>query len=154
MEQRQTQAREAERVGGKIRSELGKLLGTNVAWKEVDGVWKGSVERTDDATHDADFLGTISNAATTALLADKPNANYVFVTSSSLSSNMVHPDVETTLVQIVSNPPELAKETGEKFKSALENGRVKGGGAKGRWQGRISGKWGKGEWGVVKSLVE
>jgi alanyl-tRNA synthetase/misacylated tRNA(Ala) deacylase len=70
------------------------------------------------------------------------------------SASASHPDADTTLIQMVSSPAATAKDAGDRFRAGLEGGRVKGGGAKGRWQGRVGGKWGAREVGVLKEVLD
>jgi hypothetical protein len=55
------------------------------------------------------------------------------------------------LIQMVSSP---ASDAGDRFRGAMEGGRVKGGGAKGRWQGRVGGKWGAREVGLLREVLD
>lgn len=160
VEQRVQSASTFERANGKIRTELARLIVAGLQWDEAAGpdgepVRKCLLERSDESTHDNDFLQQVIASAADAS-ASRP---YLFVMTSSLPANSTHPDMATTLVQMASHPPELAKAAGDKLKAGLdalevsEKGRVRGGGAKGRFQGRVAGKWGKKEAEVVRACL-
>lgn len=160
IEQRVQTSSTLERQNGKIRTELARLIVGGIQWDEVPGadgqpIRKALLERSDESTHDNDFLQQLIAAVSDAS-ASRP---YLFIVTSSLPSNSPHPDQPTTLVQMASHPPELAKAAGDKLKAGLdaleggEKGRVRGGGAKGRFQGRVAGKWGKREGEVVRACL-
>lgn len=132
-----------------------------------------TLSRSDESTHDFEFMNLIHTSAIGRLIELDGNGNggdpsskrggampkdgYVLAIVSTLPGQKPidgNGDAALTLVQITSQPPELAKQLGDRLKALLaqaqEGGdggedRVKGGGARGRWMGKISGKWGKKE---------
>jgi alanyl-tRNA synthetase len=152
--QREEQRKEATRLDGRLRDALAGAEGRAVAWKEsADGIWRAIVERTEESTHDFEFLQSLANHATEHLAtktanqpSDKPPSYLLVVTSNPdpLWVNKTH-QAAGAFLQITSSPPELAKTTGDKVKAALDGlgdkGRVKGGGAKGKFMGKVAGGW-------------
>lgn len=173
VEQREQSRRDMLRNQDRTRQELAKALGTLVQWRRVDlagqGVQWATVVRTEEATHDFEFMGSL-NAAAVESLAQRDQATeagqgsatsppYAFILHSSVVPMANNGITEAgSLLLITSNPPELAKQLGDKLKSELdsiegqEKGRVKGGGAKGRWMGKITGKWSKADAAVLDKL--
>lgn len=142
---------------------------------ELGNTKKALISRNDEATHDFEFMGIINTAAMASLIESTTTDQdvnpagkgrdpppYLLVITSSLPSKTSSTaaaaspspgsnDSLSTLVQITSFPHQLAKDVGDKLKNILdtleggEKGRVKGGGARGRWMGKVGGKWGKKE---------
>jgi alanyl-tRNA synthetase/misacylated tRNA(Ala) deacylase len=157
----------------RTRQELAKALGSLVQWRRVDlageGVQWATVVRTEEATHDFEFMGSLNAAAVENLpQGDRTDGAGTEATASPRYAFILHSSVVPmanngiteagSLLLITSNPPELAKRLGDKLKSELdsiegqEKGRVKGGGAKGRWMGKITGKWSKADAAVLDKL--
>lgn len=118
-------------------------------------VW---VHRTERATHDFDFLSTVSATFTTSASSsasasasptatpDRPLTELVIVLSSAPA------EARPALLVVHSKDDKLAKAIKDKLAAALDQlgedgakGRVKGGGAKGRYMCKVDGKWGKKE---------
>lgn len=171
VEQREQGRRDMLRGQERMREELAKVLGGVVVWKtstiEGEEMRYAVVSRTEEATHDFEFLSALNVAAVDALKAassgsDKDIAppRYTLVVHSTVSPAPNNGISEPgSLVLLTTNPPELAKAYGDKLKSALdavpgqEKGRVKGGGAKGRWMGKVSGKWSRADGEALDGLV-
>jgi alanyl-tRNA synthetase/misacylated tRNA(Ala) deacylase len=131
-----------------LRSELGKLLiashSTQLGDKRL--LW---IKRDEKTTHDFEFMGTLASGVMATSEAEK---NLVILVTSTLPGKD-----QTQLVLVQSNDQEKAKEAFEAVKAALDGEgekRVKGGGAKGRFMGKVEGKWGKAEDLKVSQIVE
>ncbi|RXK39145.1 hypothetical protein M231_03650 [Tremella mesenterica] len=123
-----------------VRSELQTLVGEQAA-SQGKIAW---VKRGQQATHHFDFLSGVTGT----YLEKVPDG--VIVATSALQGGM------TGLV-VVQSRGELAKEVFDKLKKALEGeekGRVKGGGAKGRFMAKVEGKWGKKGDEVVQRVID
>ncbi|KAJ9104507.1 hypothetical protein QFC21_002003 [Naganishia friedmannii] len=170
VEQREQGRREMMRGQERMRAELAKVLGGVVVWKTMaDGDGKeircAVVSRAEEATHDFEFLTALNVAAVDALKADFGNDDGVLPRYALIIHSTVIPAPNNgvseagSLVLITTNPPELAKTYGDKLKSALdaipgqERARVKGGGAKGRWMGKVGGKWSRADAEALEGVV-
>jgi hypothetical protein len=162
VEQREQGRRDMLRNQDRTRQELAKALGNLVQWHRVDVAGEivqwATVVRTEEATHDFEFMGSL-NAAAVESLPQGDDLRYGFISHSSVVPMANNGIAEAgSLLLITSNPPELAKQLGDKLKVELdgiegqEKGRVKGGGAKGRWMGKITGKWSKADAAVLDKL--
>ena len=152
--QREEQRKEATRLDGRLREALAAAEGRAVEWKQAeDGTWKALVERGEESTHEFGFLQALADHATENLAtkispsADGQSPSYLLVVVSNpdpLWLNKTH-QTAGAFLQITSSPPELAKTTGDQVKAALDGlgkkGRVKGGGAKGKFMGKVAGGW-------------
>lgn len=124
-----------------LRTELAQVIGENAA---PDAQGAALVKRTEKSTHDFEFMGAISFAV--------KDAKVVVVVSAPAG-------VDPALVLVQSADADLAKRTNEGIKEGLvalaggEKGKYKGGGAKGRYMGKVEGKWGKAEDEVVKRVL-
>jgi alanyl-tRNA synthetase/misacylated tRNA(Ala) deacylase len=133
------------------------------------GVYLATVTRTEEATHDFEFMGSLNAAAVENIPCGdgaantgngvSPSPRYAFILHSSVLPMANNGITEAgSILLITSNPPDLAKQLGDKLKLELdsiegqEQGRVKGGGAKGRWMGKITGKWTKADAAVLERL--
>lgn len=181
VEQREQGRRDMLRGQEKMRAELAKVLGGVVAWKtattatagdEGDRISYAVVSRAEEATHDFEFLSALNVAAVDAFKAAAPvddnnNDNdgaaqprYALIIHSTVTP-MANNGVSEpgSLVLVTTHPPELAKTYGDKLKGVLdaipgqEKGRVKGGGAKGRWMGKVGGKWSRADADALEGLV-
>ncbi|KAJ9115039.1 hypothetical protein QFC22_005367 [Naganishia vaughanmartiniae] len=176
VEQREQGRREMLRGQEKMRVELANILGGVLRWKtmtdgHVEGMQYAVVTRTEEATHDFEFLSALNVAAVDALKVTSASSNddddnvgalprYALIVHSSVTpaSNNNIPEAGSLLL-ITTNPPELAKSYGDNLKSSLdaipgqETGRVKGGGAKGRWMGKVTGKWSRADAQTLERLV-
>ena len=129
-----------------LKGELANMIAEKaVADAEGKGgvVW---VQRQDKATHDFEFLGLIASAFTAAT----PQGAVVLVTSAPTG-------LSPSLMLIQSNEADRAKGVNERLKAALEGnekGRVKGGGAKGRFMSKIDGNWGKKDVEMVEEVIQ
>lgn len=123
-----------------LRAELAKVIADNIVVPDNGIVL---VERTEKSTHDFEFMGVIAMSV--------PGAKAIVMTSVNAGS--------PSLVLVQSGDADLAKKLNEAIKEGLAKceggaGRYKGGGAKGRYMGKVEGKWGKDEAAVVQSAVE
>lgn len=179
-----------------MRAELGKLVGRSVEWTSGSGgdtteatsfdatdssstpsatanptstVRMASLSRSDESTHDFEFLNLVQTSAVARLIeldgrdptqrGETPDGPYVLALTSSLpgggGAGAAGGDAALTLVHITSQPADLATRVADRLKTAMQaldpaaagtgNDRIKGGGARGRWMGKVSGKWGKRE---------
>ncbi|WVQ82561.1 hypothetical protein IAT38_004690 [Cryptococcus sp. DSM 104549] len=133
-----------------LRAEVAKLVGDAAiqAGKEKKGVML--LEREEKATHDFEWMGVVVGSYQEALMATKPANPPLIVMTSTLPNASAG---SQTLLLVLSTDNDLAKSVNEDVKKALE-GRVKGGGAKGRYMSKIEGKWGKLEKAAVENIVE
>lgn len=149
--QREEQRKEATRLEGRLRDALARAEGRAVEWKQDgEGIWRAKVERNEESTHDFEFLQALANHAQDHLVNDiakSASTSFVLVGISNPDPvwlNKAH-QAAGAFLQITSSPPELAKEAGDRVKSTLdalgEKGRVKGGGAKGKFMGKVAGGW-------------
>jgi len=124
-----------------LRTELAQVIGENATPDAHGAVF---VKRTEKSTHDFEFMGSIAFAA--------KDAKVVVVVSAPAG-------VEPALVLVMSPDADLAKKTNEGIKEGLialaggDKSKYKGGGAKGRYMGKVDGKWGKAEDEVVKRVL-
>lgn len=166
-EQGERARRDLARAQDRTRQELANALGSLVKWQKVETgaagpAYRGLVTRTEEATHDFEFLGSLNAAAIESITEpDSPTPSYALVLHSSvvpMASNGI--SEAGSLLMIMSNPPELAKQLGDEIKMQLDSiegqgkGRVKGGGAKGRWMGKITGKWSKADASALEKLIQ
>ncbi|ORY22131.1 hypothetical protein BCR39DRAFT_552207, partial [Naematelia encephala] len=129
-----------------LRGELGKVLGDQASL-QGKVTW---VTRDEKSTHDFEFLGFISSS-----YFNKVPEGVIVITSSP-------PGVTPVLLLVQSKDEAAAKAVYEGIKSGLEEAkeeglkgpRVKGGGAKGRFMGKVEGKWGKADDEVVKRVLD
>lgn len=176
-----------------MRAELGKLVGRSLEWTSGSGgssngarslddtassstttnststVRVASLSRSDESTHDFEFLNLVQTSAVARLIeldgrdptrrGETPDGPYVLALTSSLpgggGAGAAGGDAALTLVHITSQPADLATRVADRLKTAMQaldpaaagtgNDRIKGGGARGRWMGKVSGKWGKRE---------
>ena len=130
-----------------LRSELAKLvIASQLQSIGTEGkklVW---IERDEKTTHDFEFMGTLASGISAS--ADK---DLVILITSTLPGKD-----QTQLVMVQSNNQDKAKELFEAVKSTLAaDGKVvKGGGAKGRFMGKVECKWGKAEDAKVSEVLE
>ncbi len=129
-----------------LKAEIAKMVAERAVGEisEQAAVW---VQRTEKGTHDFDFLGAV---ASTFVLSEEKAV--IVVTSTPLG-------MTPSLLLIQSKDQNLAKEVNEKLKGALEGGengkgRVKGGGAKGRYMSKVEGKWTKEDVVRVMEVIE
>lgn len=143
MEKLDTLRKEASVREKDLRLELAKVLGESVEVEDPHRVVY--VRRSDKSTHDFDFItaiGSSVNGAKVSILVSTPQG------------------VETSLVVVLSPENDLAKSTNEGIKIALNavggggGGRYKGGGAKGRYMGKVDGKWGREEDEAMGKVLE
>ena len=127
-----------------LRAELSKLIGDTLS----NGEQVVYTKRTDKSTHDFEFLGGIAasiNGPKVSVLVSAPTGS------------------TPSLIMVNSPDNDTAKNLNEKIKSVLnaipnkdgenKGPRYKGGGAKGRYMGKLEGKWGKEEDEAVEALV-
>jgi alanyl-tRNA synthetase/misacylated tRNA(Ala) deacylase len=166
----------ADTVKG-LRGELSKVLAASIIGERqrhrqtaedgttTDLVW---IKRDEKTTHDFEFLGSIASTvmASETVATDGKKQAVVLVTSTLPGKNQTH------LILVQSNDQDRAKDLYEKVKAGLDDlplaqekdaagtgagaggKRVKGGGAKGRFMGKVEGKWGKAEDGKVGEIVK
>ena len=123
-----------------LRTELARVIGEFAAKEDGQGVYW--IHRMEKSTQDFEFLGSVANA----LLDSQPSpgaleAPVAIVTSASAG-------VTPSLLLVISPAQDLAKKAYEALKATIEGeekGRVKGGGARGRFMAKVEGKWGKAE---------
>lgn len=121
-----------------LRAELAKVIADNVVVPESGIIL---LERSERSTHDFEFMGVVAMSV--------QGAKAVVMTS-------VNPG-NPALVLVQSGDADLAKKLNEGIKEGIAKleggaGRYKGGGAKGRYMGKVEGKWGKEESGVVRRV--
>lgn len=166
-EQGERARRELARAQDRTRQELAKALGTLVEWRKTEEAggagpsYRAFVARTEESTHDFEFLGNLNAAAVERIPSQGSEIpSYALLLHSSvlpMASNGI--SEAGSILMITSHPPELAKQLGDDLKVQLdsiegqEKGRVKGGGAKGRWMGKITGKWSKADASVLEKMV-
>ena len=163
--QREDQRKEATRLEGRLREALARAEGRAIEWKQdSQGVWRARVERNEESTHDFEFLQSLANHAQDHLINDMvksttPSPSFVLVVISNpdpLWLNKTHQSGGAFL-QITSSPPDLAKQAGDQVKSALDTlgdkGRVKGGGAKGKFMGKVAGGWSARDDDAIKGVL-
>jgi alanyl-tRNA synthetase len=133
-----------------LRAELARVLGEAAVDRTQGGiVW---VQRGEKSTHDIDFLGQI---ATTFQAGDVDKGRLeapVIVLTSGIQGS-----AGPTLLLVLSASNDLAKGVYERLKTALEGdakGRVKGGGARGRYMSKIEDKWGKDDIAKVLDVID
>lgn len=152
-EQADAQRKELIGASGELKKELARWV-TEKALAQVSEKDNGNlvwVHRTERATHDFDFLSTVSATFTTSVSAsaatpDGPLTERVIVLSSAPA------EARPALLVVHSKDDKLAETIKDKLAVALDalgeegaKGRVKGGGAKGRYMCKVDGKWGKKE---------
>jgi alanyl-tRNA synthetase len=128
-----------------LRSELSKLVIASTAQEPGKKViW---IKRDEKTTHDFEFMGTIASGVQAAA----EDKNGVILVTSTLPGKD-----QTQLVMVQSTNQDKAKELFDAIKAVLAaDGKVvKGGGAKGRFMGKVEGKWGKAEDVKVSEIVE
>jgi alanyl-tRNA synthetase/misacylated tRNA(Ala) deacylase len=164
----------ADAVKG-LRGELSKVLAASIIGERQphrqtaegatipDLVW---IKRDEKTTHDFEFMGSIASTvmASEPVASDGKKQVVVLITSTLPGKN------QTQLILVQSNDQDRAKDLYEKVKAGLDSlplaqekdgaeagaggKRVKGGGAKGRFMGKVEGKWGKAEDGKVGEIVK
>lgn len=135
-----------------LRGELARSLAEGlVAPAERDGVVL--VQRDSKSTHDFEFLSSLSlSLISTVTERDEAKGKSLLVILTSAPTGST-----TNLLIVQSQDHDLAKSANEELKKALEGeekGRVKGGGAKGRFMSKVDGKWGKNEQAAIDGVVE
>ncbi|WWD22741.1 hypothetical protein CI109_107234 [Kwoniella shandongensis] len=146
LERLEVQRKEAVDAGKSLKAEMAKYVAEQAVKEGHDDKAKGIVwiKREEKSTHDFEFLGSISSTYLQSFVSsDKP---LIITTSSPVG-------ITPTLLMIQSTDQDLAKDVNERLKKVLE-GRVKGGGAKGRYMCKVDGKWGKVENGLVDEVVK
>jgi alanyl-tRNA synthetase/misacylated tRNA(Ala) deacylase len=144
----ETQRKELSTNQTELRKEVAKW----VAEKAVEEVEAGRgviwVSRTEKATHDFDFLSTVSSIFLGSLPSTQDSTGYE-VPEPIIVLTSTPPEVRPALVVVHSKDDKLAKTIKERLAEVLEEvgdrGRVRGGGAKGRYMCKVEGKWGKKE---------
>lgn len=122
-----------------LRIELSRLLGQSAA-ESGDRV---KIVRSAPATHDYDTLSGIAGA-----YCDARPEGVVFAISAA---------EKPALVVVQSKNEAAAKEVFDKLKAELtreDKGRVKGGGARGRFMAKVEGKWGPSEEEAVDNALK
>jgi hypothetical protein len=172
--ERATRNEESRREGADaqkgLRGELAKVLAGSIvrdrqAHDDGDTVW---IKRDERPTHDFEFMGSLASGIMTGT-AETPleTANSGDATEGSkkevvivITSSLPGKD-QTHLVLVQSNDQSRAKDVYEGIKNGLDSlaegeggKRVKGGGARGRFMGKVEGKWGKVEDGKVGEVVQ
>lgn len=141
-----------------LKSEVIRLLASELAKQHAAApasvVWQ---HRSEDSTHDFDFMGTVAGAVRATLLeSGTPEASLpTAVLTSAVAGS-------PGLITITASPATAAvcKSLGDDIKAALEalapefgGKRVKGGGAKGKWMAKAEGKWGKNETAAIEEVI-
>ncbi|WVO20689.1 uncharacterized protein IAS62_001988 [Cryptococcus decagattii] len=128
-----------------LRAELAKLVGEQAVKAGKEGKSIVLVEREEKGTHDFDWLSLVGATYLESISASgqktdgkTPPSPLIILTSSITPA----PATNQTLLLIQSSDNDLAKLVNERIKAVLA-GRVKGGGARGRYMSKIDGKWGK-----------
>lgn len=139
-----------------LRAELAKLVGEQAVKAGKEGKSIVLVEREEKGTHDFDWLSLVGATYLESISASgqktdgkTPFSPLIILTSSITPA----PATNQTLLLIQSSDNDLAKLVNERIKAALA-GRVKGGGARGRYMSKIDGKWGKVEKDVLAKVVD
>ena len=115
-----------------LKSELAKEVAISAIDKVNPVVW---IQQTHKETHDFDFLSAVASQFTILEEVD----GLIVVTSTPSGTT-------PSLLLVQGRRHEVAKEFYERIRGVLEEGekgRVKGGGAKGRYMSKIEGKWGE-----------
>ncbi|OWT37649.1 cytoplasmic protein [Cryptococcus neoformans Bt1] len=139
-----------------LRAELAKLVGEQAIKAGKEGNSVTLVEREEKGTHDFDWLGLVgatyleSFSASRQKIDGKTTSSPLIILTSSITPA---PTTSQTLLLIQSTDNDLAKYVNEKIKTALA-GRVKGGGARGRYMSKIDGKWGKIEKDALAKVID
>lgn len=124
-----------------LRLEMAKMIAEKALAESGGVVW---IQRSEKGTHDFESLGAIANG-----FVSSDEKRVIVITSTPIA-------VSPSLLLIQSKDQELAKEVNEKLKAAVEGeekGRVKGGGAKGRFMSKIEGKWRKEDVAGVERVI-
>lgn len=139
-----------------LRTELAKLVGEQAVKAGKEGKSVTLVEREEKGTHDFDWLGLVGATYLESFSASGQNTDgktppspLIILTSSITPASTT----SQTLLLIQSPDNDLAKYVNEKIKTALA-GRVKGGGARGRYMSKIDGKWGKIEKDALAKVID
>lgn len=122
---------EQAEAGKAMKGELARMVGEAAAARAEKVV---HVHRTEKATHDFDFLGSVAASFVDA----RPEDTIV------LTSAVAPP----ALLLVQSKDHERGKAVFDALKAALagdDKTRVKGGGARGRYMAKVEGKWAKGD---------
>ncbi|OCF34798.1 hypothetical protein I316_03342 [Kwoniella heveanensis BCC8398] len=149
-----------------LRGEMSKFIAERAVQEAQSDAGKGVVwiKRDERSTHDFEFLGNVAAIFTGEIAAASTNKSteltasavpVLILTSASPSGSSATIAPSPTLLMVISSDNDLAKKINENIKAALGGaGRVKGGGAKGRYMSKIDGKWGKAELGAVQGVVD
>ncbi|KAK8844706.1 hypothetical protein IAR55_006555 [Kwoniella newhampshirensis] len=150
LERTEVQRKEAVDATRSLKGEVAKFVGEMAVREGKGSEGKGIVwiKREEKSTHDFEFLGGISTIYLQSFGPEGDKVKPLIITTSSPPMS-----VTPTLLMIQSTDQDLAKEVNERLKKALE-GRVKGGGAKGRYMSKVEGKWGKAENILIEELVK
>ncbi|KDQ16355.1 hypothetical protein BOTBODRAFT_173246 [Botryobasidium botryosum FD-172 SS1] len=116
------------------------------------GVWVGRIHREEEST-DVEFLGEVlrcfvppADSEWLVILSSGP------ISSSSSSSSATPSSGPGGCLVMAGSSDALVKRAGELLKAKL-GGKLKGGG-KGRWQGKVSGAWVKGDGGLLDGILD
>jgi misacylated tRNA(Ala) deacylase len=119
----------------------GMMLGMNAMSDNTRPIYTKHVHRVDDTTNGQGFL----NAISLAFIAEQSSSPYLFVLSSSPSSQT---PTSANVIVVFGSDEKKVKDAGEALKSRLS---VKGGGKGARWSGKFTGVWKQGR---EDSIVE
>lgn len=132
-----------------LKKELSKLVAEQISSSSAStaGVW---IHRTTVATHDFDWLSITALTAASTSSATGKTPPLIVLTSAPV-------DVKPAMLLVYAHEDKVAKEVFGQLKVALEGagekGRVKGGGARGKYMAKVEGKWGKKETEAVEGVV-
>ncbi|CDZ97893.1 Predicted metal-dependent hydrolase, contains AlaS domain [Phaffia rhodozyma] len=132
-----------------IKNELAGLIAKDIkADRKGEGEWIKVVHReANEGTTGLDFLGAVS----TAIWDDLTKGEKGLLILSAMPTPFV---ATSTSTLHLSGTPELVSAFGEAIKQVdIFKGRIKGGGAKGRWQAKVEGKLGEEEVAVLNNAA-
>ncbi|WVN88493.1 uncharacterized protein L203_103704 [Cryptococcus depauperatus CBS 7841] len=136
-----------------LRYELANLITDQAVRQGKENKGVAWIMREEKGTHDFEWLGIVAATYQDTMLSlwdkEQPSAPLIILTSNLPS---LTPPTQTLLL-VMSTDNSLTQMVSDKLKKRLE-GRVKGGGAKGRFMSKIDGKWGKIEKDMLQGIVE
>ncbi|ODN89685.1 cytoplasmic protein [Cryptococcus wingfieldii CBS 7118] len=140
-----------------VRGELAKLVAEQAIRQGKESQAIAVVSREEKGTHDFEWLGLVGStyleAFKNASLEDASSPKPLIVLVSALNPAVSSSVPSQSFLIVQSLDDALAKAVNEKIKTALE-GRVKGGGARGKYMSKVDGKWGKAENQMVEEIAD
>lgn len=144
----QVSSRDAGRREKKLREEVAGFLGERL-WSEAERNGMGVVSlREEDATNDLEFLTAVSFVLRTKMDALPAPVPHLFVLACGSSAGTL---LASGALLVFGSDAEVAK--AGKAVAATFGSRIKGGG-KGKWQGKLSGRWERGDEKLLEEVLE